>query len=157
MCPNRDQLDAYYDGELTPGQRAEFEAHLHACPECRQVLADMQSLSRALHEVALPEMPARAMSRFHGSWHMARQERERGVRRLASWMTAAAAAVLVLVMVRSPDQRSEVAEVNNTGTAWVETVAFMPPVEHREGNSAELVQIAQWMASDLSTGSMQQQ
>ena len=48
-------LGAYLDGELGPAQQAAIEAHLEACPRCRQVLSEL----RALHEM-LDAWPAPA-------------------------------------------------------------------------------------------------
>ncbi|MBN2006260.1 MAG: zf-HC2 domain-containing protein [Anaerolineae bacterium] len=43
------QLEAYYDGVLSPAQRARVEAHLATCNACRAELQALQSLSTLLH------------------------------------------------------------------------------------------------------------
>lgn len=50
-----DQLSDYLDGELTPPQRAELEAHLETCRDCRVTLDELRSvIARA---ATLPSRP----------------------------------------------------------------------------------------------------
>ncbi len=53
----RHWLSPYIDGLLTPPQRAELEAHLQPCAGCRQELASLQQMLRALHTMEAPEAP----------------------------------------------------------------------------------------------------
>jgi anti-sigma factor RsiW len=46
---------AYLDGELGADRRAQVEAHLAACPACRQELEGIRQLSTWLQGVPLPE------------------------------------------------------------------------------------------------------
>lgn len=39
-----DRLSEYLDGELSPGERADVDAHLRGCAGCRETLADLRSL-----------------------------------------------------------------------------------------------------------------
>ncbi|HMB95391.1 MAG TPA: zf-HC2 domain-containing protein [Tepidisphaeraceae bacterium] len=146
-CEKAEKIHAYHDDALSAEQRSEVEAHLAICAECRELMADLQKLSSAFAAVEFAEMPPRAMSRLYGSWHAAKVEQDRGVRRLAGWLTAAAAAILILVPlhVTSLSQRT-----NNPNVAVDETVAFLPPSSPREDANSDLVQVAQWMANDLS-------
>src|SRR5215831_19396515 len=100
-CDQMTQIHAYHDGDLSPAQRAQVEAHLLVCSQCRELLEDLQRLSHMIATVPLPELPARALNRMYGSWWASAQVRDRGVRRLAGWLTAAAAAILVLVPMYS--------------------------------------------------------
>jgi anti-sigma factor RsiW len=50
----RTQLSAYVDGELTPAQRAEVDAHLASCPDCQQEVAELKTLAAGL--AALPQL-----------------------------------------------------------------------------------------------------
>jgi anti-sigma factor RsiW len=45
-----DDLSAYVDGELGDVQRAEIEAHVKECAECRQMLADFERASAELQQ-----------------------------------------------------------------------------------------------------------
>jgi hypothetical protein len=50
-------LGAYIDGELIGVLREQVEAHLAACPACREELAEMRALSSLLRRQPLPESP----------------------------------------------------------------------------------------------------
>jgi hypothetical protein len=54
-CRNiRWELSAYLDGELTPPQRTEVEAHLASCTHCQQALLEMKTLVSGVG--ALPKL-----------------------------------------------------------------------------------------------------
>jgi anti-sigma factor RsiW len=145
-CENSAQVHAYHDGDLSEEQRASLEAHLAVCAECRELLEDLQRLSAMFATVPLPEMPPRAINKMYGSYWAARQKQDRGIRLLAEWLTAAAAVVLLVAQIgTSPvTTRPEAAE-----TAWVDTIAFIPPSEPRDNPNSQLMQVAQFMATDL--------
>jgi anti-sigma factor RsiW len=44
----REQLSAWHDGELPPGEAAEIERHLQGCTECSRELAIMNMLGGAM-------------------------------------------------------------------------------------------------------------
>jgi predicted anti-sigma-YlaC factor YlaD len=48
-------LDAYHDGELSPGRRQQVEAHLDRCPICRTELSRLEWLSGLLRQDELPD------------------------------------------------------------------------------------------------------
>ena len=52
-CAFEEELTAYIDGELPPARRAEMEAHLGACAECRSTEALLRRTLTSL--AALPE------------------------------------------------------------------------------------------------------
>jgi predicted anti-sigma-YlaC factor YlaD len=168
-CHETPQIEAYHDGELSPIERVRIETHLRECEACRRVLEQLQRLSSLVADSPVAAMPPEAMGRLAGAWDLVRarslgerlvQERaanERGVLRIAGWLTAAAAALLMggLVMLSPSKQRTTVGEVatGSGGTvtfasgAW-DTAAVMPPDAVQEG-TPELVQVAQWIADDL--------
>ena len=95
-----ERLCAYLDGELPPGERAEVEAHLAACPACATLLADMTAVDAAAASLPAeaPEgyfdaFPSRVMARL-GAASMAPAR----TRRLPAWTWAAAAALLLAVV-----------------------------------------------------------
>jgi len=100
----RERLSVWLDGELTPAERGEVEAHLAACEECAALLADMgavDGLARELPAEAPPEyfetFPARVRARVESA------TRARPVAPATRWQmpawTWAAAAVLLLAVV----------------------------------------------------------
>ncbi len=50
-------LSAYFDGELEPASRQKVEAHLAACPSCRQQLEGMRKIQLALAGMSAPGGP----------------------------------------------------------------------------------------------------
>ena len=48
------ELSAYVDGELTPPQRVEIEAHVASCPRCQRELAELKTLAAGM--AALPRL-----------------------------------------------------------------------------------------------------
>src|SRR5690349_25121378 len=56
-CGNRVRLDAYHDGELSPAERSDVEAHLRDCPACAADLAAMRRMSGAFADAA-PREPS---------------------------------------------------------------------------------------------------
>ena len=147
-CERIEQVHAYYDGEMALSQRRELEAHLNECGECRELLAQLRRVSELIASAPLTQLPPAAMTRFEQTWFAAAQER--GVMRIASWLTAAAAAVLIGALLVWPAGQRRDDSLRASTTAW--PAAVMPPAESHEGDvaSAELVGAAQWIVNDLS-------
>ena len=146
-CGSIEQLGAYYDGELPVEQRAVVEAHLAECAQCRKVVADLAALSELIGSANTAEMPAGAIGRLNQTWSRAS---DRGVLRIASWLTTAAAAVLIGAILNL--QGGPVGAATSP-QLW-QTAATMSPDQQPESRS-DLVVLAQWMADDLSTGERQ--
>ena len=51
-CEDRVRLDAYHDGELSPAERSDVEAHLRDCPSCVAELAAIRGMSSAFADAA---------------------------------------------------------------------------------------------------------
>ncbi len=142
-CEKAAQVQAYYDGELDASRERTFEAHLQRCAECSGLLAELRALSSLLSGAPRAEVPARALAGFHGAWHVAR---DRGMMRIAGGLTAAAAALLIGALLTGPAaQRNTPAK-----PALWEAMAVMPMTETQGEANSDLVQVAQWMADDLS-------
>lgn len=149
-CDKAAQIHIYADGEMNPSQREQIEAHLEHCAVCRGLLEEIWGLSVLIVAARRPAMKPGSMSKYYDAW---RQVRDRAVMRIAGWLTAVAAVLLVgallLGPVRSSGSSGAVAAKPKPGI-W-EVMVVAPPVEtHGEANS-DLVQVAQWMADDLST------
>ena len=152
MCPSVEQLGAYYDGELAVGQRAVVEAHLAECEGCRKVVSELSALSEIIARAPVAQMPSAAMARVNQTWSRAN---DRGVLKIAGWLTTAAAAVLVGAMLNMSGGRSGGGKIETAAVTqppvW-QTFAAMSPEQQNESSRSELVVLAQWMADDLSTG-----
>jgi anti-sigma factor RsiW len=65
MCPDRQILSVYLDGELPSPWKEKMEAHLAECPQCREKLETFRSISRRLETAHGPAgaVPAAAQER----------------------------------------------------------------------------------------------
>lgn len=142
-CGRTVEIQLYHDGELGGADHEEVTAHLQECAECRRLLADLQRLSSLLSEAPLVQMRPDAMDRLGRYPHTAA---ERGILRIAGWLTATAAAVLIGTLLTRPNIPVEMA---SRPAIW-ETMAVMPPAEERDETNSDLAVAAQWMADDLS-------
>ena len=52
------RLGRFLDGELSPQETTDMEAHLRGCPGCRQELRAFQMLSASLDALTVPPVPA---------------------------------------------------------------------------------------------------
>jgi anti-sigma factor RsiW len=64
MHPVESVINDYVDGALAPRERVDVERHLDSCPACRQLVADLQEITRAATTLEPHEPPARAWSRI---------------------------------------------------------------------------------------------
>src|SRR4051812_5700628 len=113
-CEKFAQVHAYHDGESDAGARAEFESHLAACADCAALLADLRGLTRLIADAPLAEMPTQLSSKLHGAWYQAAADR--GALRTVSWLTGAAAALLIGALLMWPHARQNVPPARSV--AW---------------------------------------
>jgi anti-sigma factor RsiW len=150
-CDRTAQVHAYHDGRLPAGDRAALESHFATCDECARLLADVRAVSKLVTSASLPPVSSATLARYRKAWNLARQ---RGILRIASWMTAAAAAVLVGSLTFWPAHDRSTTEIASAPSSanW-EAVAIMPPPaadRSATDRADDLVELAQWMADDLS-------
>lgn len=55
MCPDRELLSAFFDGEVEDPWRTDIKKHLESCLKCRQILSSYQRLRRILEEDPVPD------------------------------------------------------------------------------------------------------
>jgi anti-sigma factor RsiW len=145
-CDQSANVQRYYDGELSDADRRTLEAHLIICAACAAELADLRRLSSHLSGISTPTLSNESLARLHATANVAE---ERGVLRLAEWLTAAAAAVLAIGITGL--MRGETIHAKAPDT-W-EQAAVAYPSEAVASERAELVQMAEWIRADLSGGS----
>ena len=58
-------LGAYFDGEVTPEQQAQVEAHLRDCPACARQLEMLRDGSRLLRDYPFQDITDRERMRLH--------------------------------------------------------------------------------------------
>ena len=147
-CDQSDKIHAFHDGELPPERRADVEAHLRLCAACAQLLVELRALSRMVMAAPLPDIAGPNIGRLYGAWHVSRQ---RGLLRISSWLSAAAAAVLFGALVFLPGKST--APPAYAGEAAFETYAINPPLVASAddvGDEDEVLKAIEFMAQDLS-------
>lgn len=145
ICEHAAQVHAYHDGGLASSEVAAMEMHLRDCAECRALLTDLRHVSQLVASAPMADMPADAMRRMQQTWWAAQ---DRGVRRIASWLTAAAAVVMLATTLWSPTDRAENNQSLMTSAAW-QTVALTPPTDTQDEPQDETLDAAQYIANDL--------
>ena len=94
MCPDKQLLSAYYDGEVPSPWREKIDVHLEECAACRDTAARYHGLSKMLRASYLPEPETAAFTRIRA------RTLESGTRRAPLWrkrvsLPLAAAAALI--------------------------------------------------------------
>lgn len=153
-CEQLNRVHAYHDGELSGSARAEVESHLAVCGECRELLEELREISAMLTTVDLPEVPASAMNRMRGAWWAGQPAQERGLRQLAGVLTAIAAAVMIIMPLIPTN--SPTVDPSIVATRSFEIMALVPPSGPSGDTNTELLSVAQWFATDLSTSEQSQ-
>jgi len=143
-CEQADRLNAYYDGELPEEEARDLEAHIRVCPDCACELDRLRRLSRLVAAAHSVELASEAVERLHASVGAVR---ERIVVRFASFLTAAAAAVLLLCSVWLL-QPAGTSDVYSASTVPWERAAMGASVEMASADAQ--TQLAQWIVEDLS-------
>ena len=158
-CENRVRLDAYHDGELSPAERSDVEAHLRDCPSCAAELAAIRRTSGAFADAA-PREPSHgqltqlAASVRADSTHAGPSDARMLLRLFRA--TAVAAAVLlgcalagaVYLSQRTRAAAHEAMVLDHVAT-WSQSVAFATDPLGDERQSEQQVLLAQWIADDL--------
>src|SRR4051812_23149360 len=155
-CENRVRLDAYHDGELSPAERSDVEAHLRDCPSCAAELAAMRTTSAAFADSA-PREPSHeqllqlaASVRAEPSAADARMLLRlfRGSAVAAAVLLACALAGAVYLSQRTKAAAHEAMVLDHVAT-WSQSVGFATDPVSDGRQSEQQVQLAQWIADDL--------
>lgn len=99
-CPRHDQLSAYADDALKPGERARLQQHLEVCPICQQQLDALQALRQSLRALPSPTLGFDLASRLQDRLPHPPKRRHRPWPALwggAGWMPTGLAAGVALV------------------------------------------------------------
>lgn len=137
-CDHTNEIHAYHDGELAAERVEALERHLATCGSCRAELVELRELSVRVSSAALVAPSAIAMQRLVRS---GRVTQERSIRRLAGWLTAAAAAIVMVATVTRPQAPPPVQSAAGVDLLGLDNMGEPLP---------ETLATAQWMALDLS-------
>jgi anti-sigma factor RsiW len=143
-CDQVQHVEAFYDGEMSSADRDAFAPHLASCADCMAELYALQRLSRHVKSVSIPSVSKDVFARFHGALNVAE---ERGVLRLAEWLTVAAAAVLVIGLTGL--FRHDTTHTASAPDVW-EQAAIAYPADHDPTVQSDVLQLTEWMRTDLS-------
>jgi anti-sigma factor RsiW len=153
-CEDQVRLDAYHDGELSPAERSNVEAHLRDCPSCAAQLAAIRRTSAAFADTTPREPPHEQLLRLARSVR-AEASDARMLLRLFRGTAVAAAALLACALAGAAylSQRSKAAAheamVLDHLAAWSQPAAFATDPVSDERRSEQQVRLAQWIADDL--------
>ena len=153
-CENRIRLDAYHDGELSPAERSDVEAHLRDCPSCAAHLAAIRRVSGAFADTTPREPSHEQLLQLARSVRAERSDARMLLRLFRG--TAVAAAVLLACALAGAEylsQRTKAAAheamVLDHMATWSQPAAFATDPVSDEHRSEQQVRLAQWIANDL--------
>jgi anti-sigma factor RsiW len=141
-CPS-EQLQRLHDDQLSAAEAARVRAHVAGCESCRKTLADFAAVSDAVRSASLPRPTPAMLARWKAA---AQWRRERSVRRLAGWLSTAAAAAIAVAVVTGGKGES----VDTASLAISPWEAAMLTPAAAEATPTQVA--ANWMAADLSAG-----
>ena len=145
-CDRLIQVHQYHDGELPAGERDAFDAHLKSCTECQDLLTDLRGMSRMLIAAPMVGIADDAMQRLRDARYVLP---DTGVLKIAGWLTAAAAAVLIAVLpLWHQEQHEQRIAVVPAADPNIDVVAMTTSTD-ADANHNDLVALAQWMSDDL--------
>lgn len=142
-CERAPEIHCYHDGELSSAERDQTQAHLRDCAECRLLHSELTGLSALLSRVARAAAPESLMLELRRTREATQ---ERMVIRMAGWLTAAAAAIILGALVTWPTAAREPAD---TPSQYQIMAALVPSDVITEGSSDRML-LAQWMADEFS-------
>ena len=149
-CENQLRLNAYHDGELSPAERSDVEAHLRHCPSCAAELAAMRSVSGAFADTP-PREPS-----YEQLLTIARSVRAESsdARMLLKLFrgAAVAAAVLIASSLAGAAYLSKKSKAAAHETMVLDHVAVWSRSAARATdpvNDEQQVAMARWIADDL--------
>ena|SRR5579863_308292 len=156
-CENQVRLDAYHDGELSPAEWSDVEAHLRDCPSCAAELAAIRRMSGAFADTTPREPSHEQLLQLARSVRAERSDARMLLRLFRG--TAVAAAVLLacalagaVYLSRRTKAAAHEAMVLDHVAIWSQPKAFAADPLSDERQSERQVQLAQWIADDLRGG-----
>ena len=124
-CSYSMQLSAYHDGELSSSEREQLERHVAACPACAAELEQFRRLSALLDTAPRPRLSDESRRELYA---LAPQVEEAGYLRIAKWMTAMAASVMLAASVWVMSHQPGTQAFSDVPRAW-EQDAINPPTD----------------------------
>ncbi len=153
-CKNLVRLNAYHDGELSPAQRSDVEAHLRDCPSCVAELAAIRRISGAFTDSPPPQPSQEQLLRLA---RIVRAEPydARVLLRLFRATSIAATVLLALSLATSAylshrtRSAAHEAMVLDHVAIWSQPAAYATDPVTDQRLSEQQLALAQWIADDL--------
>lgn len=146
-CINAKRLSRYYDHELSPERRIEFEKHVESCSRCRENLESYAHVSRVFASHPMAELSGEKMSRLHAGVSPLRRN---GLRTVAKALASAAVFLLIAGGVFAWQPGGASISRESLGVDLVEATGTIQ-AEETELADAE-TEFAEWMVVTLSQG-----
>ena len=153
-CENKVRLDAYHDGEISPAERSDVEAHLRGCPSCTAELVAIRRMSGAFADTT-PREPSHEQLLQLARSVRAEASDARMLLRLFRGTAVAAAVLLACALAGAAylSQRTKAAAheamVLDHVATWPQPAAFATDPVSDERQFEQQVRLAQWIADDL--------
>jgi anti-sigma factor RsiW len=157
-CPTIQELEAFFDGELSAARSAEIRAHLLSCSSCSAELAGLEAAAQLFRDAPMPRLSQISLHRLHAKLEtvmQGEQENELGILRIARTLSAIAACIVVagslwLSHVRSAHHPNQTVATVQTPPPWtdvaVNTDTDAPAVSSQDGGTV----IAEYYLADAS-------
>jgi anti-sigma factor RsiW len=149
-CKKPVRLGAYHDGELSPAEQSDVEAHLRDCPSCAAELAAIRGLSADFADAAPPEPSHEKLLQLARSVRAEPSDARMLLRLFRA--TAVAAAVLLACALAAGAHLSRRTKAAAHEAMVLDHVAMpSPPAALATGpaGAEQQVLLAQWIADDL--------
>jgi hypothetical protein len=124
--------------------------HLQSCSDCAALLAELQTLSKLIAAAPMANIPPQILGDLRQKQFILP---DAGVMRIAGWLTAAAAAVLVAALPFWPNSQIDSGmSASASSPSLIQTIAVNPPDENAaDAAHPDSIADAQWMADNFST------
>lgn len=124
-CSYSIQLSAYHDGELSSSDREQVERHVAECPACAAELRQFRRLSALLDAAPRPRLNDQSRRDLYA---LAPQVQEASYLRIAKWMTAMAASMMLGASLWVMSHQPSTQAFSDVPRAW-EQDAINPPTD----------------------------
>lgn len=144
-CEQHNLIQAYYDGQVAQDEALIAQLHLSRCAECRELYGSLKQVSAVVRDTPMRRPSEMTMARLNGSIAL---RQDRTVRRFTGWLTSAAAALVVGVMLLSPSGQTQPAAY---GQASDDAVVNLAMFHRSTSDEPEVMLAARWITVDLSS------